>query len=208
MKNKLFLFASFAAHTISISANTNTSELDKVNNAKSTISFTENKGQISYHNYNLRPNVLFSGGANGLQFHIRKDGISYQTSRVDYLKQQDENLPERMSKEEKTDSVPDKLTIYRTDINWLGFNKDYTIENGESTAGFNNYYLPSSPDGAMNVKSYTDLTFKNLYAGADIKWYKKNGELEYDFIVAPNTDYTKISWEIKGADRISIGKNG
>jgi len=64
MKNKLFLFASFAAHTISISANTNTSELDKVNNAKSTISFTENKGQISDHNYNLRPNVLFSGGAN------------------------------------------------------------------------------------------------------------------------------------------------
>ena len=60
----------------------------------------------------------------------------------------------------------------------------------------------------MNVKSYTDVTFKNLYAGVDVKWYEKNGELEYDFIVAPNTDYTKISWEIKGADRISIGENG
>ncbi len=62
--------------------------------------------------------------------------------------------------------------------------------------------------GAMNVKSYTDVTFKNLYTGVDVKWYEKNGELEYDFIVAPNTDYTKISWEIKGADRISIGENG
>jgi hypothetical protein len=60
----------------------------------------------------------------------------------------------------------------------------------------------------MNVKSYTDVTFKNLYAGVDVKWYEKNGELEYDFIVAPNTDYTKIGWEIKGADRISIGENG
>ena len=60
----------------------------------------------------------------------------------------------------------------------------------------------------MNVKSYTDVTFKNLYAGIDVKWYEKNGELEYDFILAPNADYTKISWEIKGADKISIGENG
>ena len=208
MKNKLFLLAAFASLTISISANTNTNELEKFNSAKSTISFTENKGQISDQNYNPRPDVLFSGEANGLTFHIRNNGVSYQTSRVDSWKQQDENLPEGIREEGTTDSVPDQMTIYRTDINWLGFNKDYTIESGESTAGFNNYYLPSCPNGAMNVKSYTDVTFKNLYAGIDVKWYEKNGELEYDFILAPNADYTKISWEIKGADRISIGENG
>ena len=208
MVKKILLLAAFASLTISISANTNTNELEKFNSAKSTISFTENKGQISDQNYNPRPDVLFSGEANGLTFHIRKDGISYQTSRVDSWKQQDKNLPEGMREEGKTDSVPDQMTIYRTDINWLGFNRDYTIENGESTAGFNNYYLPSCPDGAMNVKSYTDVTFKNLYAGIDVKWYEKNGELEYDFILAPNADYTKISWEIKGADKISIGENG
>ena len=207
IKNAI-LFTLFVVLASGISANTNTSELDKFNSAKSSVSFTENKGQISDQNYNPRPDVLFSGEANGLTFHIRKDGISYQTSRVDSWKQQDENLPEGMREEGKTDSIPDQMTIYRTDINWLGFNKDYTIENGESTAGFNNYYLPSCPDGAMNVKSYTDVTFKNLYDGIDVKWYEKDGQLEYDFIVAPNSDYTKISWEIKGADRISIGENG
>ena len=205
---KSLLLASFVAFTISVSANINTSELDKFNSTKSVVSFTENKGQISDQNYNPRPDVLFSGAANGLTFHIRKDGISYETSRVDSWKEQDENLPEGMVEEGKIDSVPDQMTIYRTDINWLGFNKDYTIASGESNAGFNNYYLPSCPEGAMNVKSYTDVTFKNLYAGVDVKWYEKNGELEYDFIVAPNTDYTKISWEIKGADRITIGENG
>ncbi|MDA7836719.1 SBBP repeat-containing protein [Salibacteraceae bacterium] len=206
--NKTFLFVSMAVLTSSVSANTNTSELDKFNSTKSVVSFTENKGQISDQNYNPRPDVLFSGVANGLTFHIRKDGISYQTSRVDSWKEQDENLPEGMVEEGKIDSVPDQMTIYRTDINWLGFNKDYTIESGEAKAGFNNYYLPSCPEGAMNVKSYTDVTFKNLYAGVDVKWYEKNGELEYDFIVAPNTDYTKIAWEIQGAEKISIGENG
>ena len=205
MIKNLLLLSCFLTASI-LEANTN--ELEKFNSAKSTISFTENKGQISDQNYNHRPDVLFSGEANGLTFHIRNNGVSYQTSRVDSWKQQDENLPEGIREEGKTDSVPDQMTIYRTDINWLGFNKDYTIENGESTAGFNNYYLPSCPDGAMNVRSYTDVTFKNLYTGVDVKWYEKNGELEYDFIVAPNTDYTKISWEIKGADRITIGENG
>ena len=205
---KTLLLSSLAVLTASVSANTNTSELDKFNSAKSIVSFTENKGQISDQNYNPRPDVLFSGAANGLTFHIRKDGISYQTSRVDSWKEQDENLPEGMVEEGKLDSVPDQMTIYRTDINWLGFNKDYTIESGEAKAGFNNYYLPSCPEGAMNVKSYSDVTFKNLYAGVDVKWYEKNGELEYDFIVAPNTDYTKIAWEIQGAEKISIGENG
>ena len=129
---KSLLLASFVAFTISVSANTNPSELDKFNSAKSVVSFTENKGQISDQNYNPRPDVLFSGAANGLTFHIRKDGISYQTSRVDSWKQQDENLPEGMREEGKIDSVPDQMTIYRTDINWLGFNKDYTIESGEA----------------------------------------------------------------------------
>mgnify|MGYP001026484867 FL=1 len=138
MKNKLFLLAAFASLTISISANTNTNELEKFNSAKSTISFIENKGQISDQNYNPRADVLFSGEANGLTFHIRKDGISYQTSRVDSWKQQGENLPEGMREEGKIDSVPDQMTIYRTDINWLGFNQDYIVESGESTAGFNN----------------------------------------------------------------------
>ena len=101
MVKKILLLAAFASLTISISANTNTNELEKFNSAKSTISFTENKGQISDQNYNPRPDVLFSGETNGLTFHIRKDGISYQTSRVDSWKQQDENLPEGMSRRRK-----------------------------------------------------------------------------------------------------------
>ena len=48
----------------------NTSELDKFNNTKSTISFTENKGQGSDQNYNPRPDVLFSGVANGLTMDL------------------------------------------------------------------------------------------------------------------------------------------
>ena len=204
MKNILLSFV-FVVAFCSLKANT---ELENFNNTKSTISFTENKGQVSDQNYNPRPDVLFSGAANGLTFHIRNNGVSYQTSRVDSWKLEDKDAPVMKEEGEELDSVPDQMTIYRTDINWLGFNKDFTIEKGEATPGFDNYYLPSCPDGALNVKSYTDVTFKNLYDGIDVKWYEKNGELEYDFMVAPYADYSTISWEIEGADEISIGNEG
>jgi hypothetical protein len=143
--------------------------------------------------------------ANGLTFHLRKDGISYQTLRVDSWKQEHKNLPKVFG---SFDSIPHDMTIYRTDIHWLGYNKDYTIEKGTATDGYNNYYLPSCQGGAIHVNTYTDVTFKNLFDGVDLKWYEKNGALEYDFIIAPHTDYRNISWEIEGAESISIGTHG
>ena len=60
----------------------------------------------------------------------------------------------------------------------------------------------------MNVLSYDEVTFQNLYEGIDLKWYSNEGALEYDFIVSPNTDYSQIKWEIEGAEEISIGDEG
>ena len=177
---------------------------------KETLSFTENKGQISDQDYNPRPDVLFSGSAGGLDFHIREDGISYQMTRIDSWKEEDEGMPEDLPEElrEERDSLPDEMTIYRTDINWIGVQTNYEIEKGTPTDGFNNYYLPSCPDGALNVLSYQEVTFKNLYQGIDVKWYENAGTLEYDFIVSPNTDPSQIRWTIEGAEEISIGDDG
>lgn len=171
---------------------------------KNSLRFTENKGQISNQNYEHRKDVLFSGETSGLNFFIRNDGISFQTTKIETWKK-DENELASFSIQ---DSIPDKLKIYRTDINWLGFNKNFTVETGKPFNDFANYYLPSCPDGALNVNSYSTVTFKNLYDGIDLKWYEKNGELEYDFIIKPGADFKNIKWEIKGATNIVIGDKG
>jgi len=205
MKNALILSFCLIFSAV-VLARTDVEKFNK--ETANSISFTENKGQVSDQDCNPRPDVLFSGETNGLTFYIRDNGVTYQTSRIDSWKLEESELSKGLTDEKGLDSVPDQMTIYRTDINWLGFNKDYTVENGVVKDGFNNYYLPSCLDGAMNVKSYGDVTFKNLYDGIDVKWYEKDGDLEYDFIVAPNSDYKNISWEIQGAARITIGENG
>jgi len=42
----------------------------------------------------------------------------------------------------------------------------------------------------------------------NLKWYVKDGNLKYDYIIAAGADYKQIQFEIKGATYIYIGNNG
>ncbi len=168
----------------------------------SNVSFQENKGQVCDQDHNPRPDVLFSGSANGINYHLKKNGISYQLNRVDSWKEIRD-----IKTNEKQNEV-DRSTIYRIDLNWLGINNNCIINKGNVNDGVNNYYLTQCPEGAVGVKSYQSVTYSNVYNGIDLKWYDNKGELEYDFIVKPNSNYHQIKWEIVGAQKIHINKNG
>ncbi len=166
------------------------------------ISFTENKGQVCDQNFKPRPDVLFSGSADGMVYHLTNTGISYQLSKIESW---------RETTEEKTKTklkAPDVTSIYRIDVKWMGINKEAKIEKGNSLEGESNYYLQQCPDGALNVKSYSDVTYKSIYNGIDLKWYEREGNLEYDFIVSPNADPSKIKLQINGAKKLTINEKG
>ncbi len=166
------------------------------------ISFTENKGQVCDQNGNLRPDVLFSGKINDLIYHLTTKGISYQLHKVDSWKTSQEKASIKVNR------IPDHTSVYRVDINWKGMNNAFTINKGYEQEGYDNFYLSQCPIGVINVKSYNEVTYSNIYNGIDLKWYEKNGQLEYDFIVKPNADPSQIKIEIKGATKLSINKNG
>jgi hypothetical protein len=170
---------------------------------KNEITFAENKGQVSDQNYKPRPDVLFSGSINGMVYNLKNNGISYQLYKVESWRE--DKIDSK--KAEETIRVPDKTTIYRLDINWLNTNNHVIVKKAGEQEGYNNYYLESCPDGATNVKSYSDIMYKNIYNGIDLHYYGKDGSLKYDYIVSPHSDYKKIQLEIKGAESIAI-KNG
>ena len=178
---------------------------------KSGISFTENKGQIHDQNYKSRPDVLFGGSDGNLVFHLKNNGISYQLNRVDTWKKESDlikNHADAKIQKDEEKLVADQSTIYRLDINWLNANTDIEVTKQKPLAGFNNYYLENCPNGALNVKSYQQITYQNIYDGIDLKWYEKDGHLEYDYLVSAGADYKQIQLEIKGAEKISINKKG
>ncbi len=177
--------------------------------ASNDINFTENKGQVCDQNYKPRPDVLYSGTDGQLVFHLKNNGISYQLNRIDSWKKR-ENISHRKTPTELKDTslVPDQSTIYRLDINWLNANTKAAITKGDALEGYNNYYLEQCPNGALNVKSYSDVTYQNIYIGIDLKWYQKDGHLKYDYLVAAGADYKQIQLQIRGAEKISINSKG
>ncbi|MBA2612200.1 MAG: gliding motility-associated C-terminal domain-containing protein [Bacteroidetes bacterium] len=182
--------------------------LAAVNDPKpsSALCFKENKGQVSDQFYKPRPDVLFSGTDGKLVFHLKNNGISYQLNRVDSWKK--EEVSHRAGPTKELKEVPDRSTVYRLDINWLNANTNSIIKKENAVEGYDNYYLEVCPQGALNVKSYKQVTYQQLYNGIDLKWYEKNGNLKYDYIVAPGANYRQIQLEFKGAEKISINKKG
>ncbi|MCE3226748.1 MAG: hypothetical protein K0S32_1299 [Bacteroidetes bacterium] len=173
-------------------------------NPKPQLSFKENKGQVSDQNYKPRPDILFSGSDGKLNFHLRDNGISYQLSRVDSWRKADARIPGEKSERE----VPSQITMYRIDINWLNANKKSQIKKEQALQGYDNYYLEVCPQGVTNVQSYKQITYQQLYKGIDLKWYEKNGNLKYDYIVSPGADHHLIQFEINGAEKISLDNKG
>ena len=176
-------------------------------NSTPQITFKENKGQVSDQFYKARTDILFSGTDGKLVFHLKNNGISYQLSRVDKWKDRD-TFPIILAKKSGQEKIPEQITTYRLDVDWINANTHATIIKGEAVEGYDNYYLESCPNGALEVKSFKQITYQQLYKGIDLMWHEKNGNLKYDYIVAAGADYKQIQLKINGAQNISINKNG
>jgi hypothetical protein len=166
-----------------------------------SISFTKNKGQVHDQNMHPRPDVLFSGSTNGMVFHLKNNGISYQLSTIKEWTEIE--IPK--TKEKK--KVPVSSNIYRLDLNWLGINP-VIPQALNPLPGHTNYYSEVCPGGATNVNSYKEVVYKNLYQNIDLHYYEKNGLLKYDYVVRPGADYKNIRVQIKGATGILIKSSG
>jgi hypothetical protein len=72
-----------------------------------------------------------------------------------------------------------------------------------------NYFTGKSPDRwRTGITAYSRVRSSEVYPGVDMLYYGTNGELEYDFIVAPGADHKAIRLDIEGADEIVIDDRG
>ena len=171
--------------------------------------FTENKGQVGDQHNRPRPDVLFSGEAGGMIYHLKRNGVSYQLSHVD---QPEKGGADLESLHSGINTLRATTTIYRTDIEWLGVNPAAIIKRGKLCEGLVNYYNPVCQEGVTGVRSFESIIYENIYPGIDMEWYGHEHEhehvLEYDFRVAPQSDYKQIRYKVSGAEDIRINKDG
>ena len=81
---------------------------------------------------------------------------------------------------------------------------------GEGTLpGTSSYFIGSDPNKwRTGIKTYRKVRYAGVYPGVDLLYYGNQRQLEYDFLVAPRADPSRISFKFVGTKRVSIDKMG
>ncbi len=73
------------------------------------------------------------------------------------------------------------------------------------TGGTSNYLIGNDPSKwKREIPQYGRVRYQNLYPGIDLIYYGKDGELEYDLLVAPGADPSVARLKVLGAQRLEI----
>jgi hypothetical protein len=105
-----------------------------------------------------------------------------------------------------------------------GANPASRVSGVEELPGTNNYFIGKDPaKWRTNVPTYAKVRYDGIYSGIDLVYYGSRsqgdrsqaggsqgnqGQLEYDFIVAPGADARRIAFDITGAKGISTDARG
>ncbi len=91
----------------------------------------------------------------------------------------------------------------------LGANPSPIVTGEDQQPGHVNYFIGSDPTKwHRNVPTYAKVRYRKIYPGIDLVYYGSRQQLEYDFVLAPGADPTRIQLALVGADQILINAEG
>jgi beta-propeller repeat-containing protein/ASPM-SPD-2-Hydin domain-containing protein/centrosomal CEP192-like protein len=106
-----------------------------------------------------------------------------------------------------TDTSAANVTALR--MNLVGACPNPRIDGTALLPGKSNYFIGNDPaKWRTNVPMYAKVSYKDIYPGVDLVYYGNQGELEYDFVVAPGADLTRVRLSIDGAKKLETDAHG
>lgn len=79
----------------------------------------------------------------------------------------------------------------------LGANRAAAVNGIGELPGKSNYFIGNDPKKwRTNVPNYARVQYRDIYPGIDVVYYGNQGQLEYDFLVAPGSDPKAIRWNV------------
>jgi len=79
----------------------------------------------------------------------------------------------------------------------------------ESLPGKVNYLIGNDPKRwVRDVETCRRVVYHDVYTGVDVAWYGSEGQLEYDLVVRPGADTSRIALHFEGARKLSLAANG
>lgn len=84
-----------------------------------------------------------------------------------------------------------------------------TMTGTDELPGKSNYFIGSDPSKWLaDVPTYSHVAEKGVYPGVDLLYHGNQGQLEYDFDVAPQADPGRIRIALEGAAGLRVNSQG
>ena len=178
--------------------------------------FIENKGQIIDQSGKINKDVLFIAEVNGGAVYVKSEGISFTQIKVDSDRLKNtKDLFNSSAKRNKESLLAHQTAdetqfeFYRVDMNFINSNSKPTVKGVELLPDYNNYYLAHCPDGITYVRKFRKIQYKNVYENIDFVLYvNSTGKVQYDFVVNPGGNPSKINFAFNGAESIKLKDDG
>jgi hypothetical protein len=91
----------------------------------------------------------------------------------------------------------------------LGGNTAPAVVGLDPLRGKVNYFLGNDPaKWHTHISTFAKVEYQNVYPGVNLDYYGHQGQLEYDFVVAPGVDPHVIDLSFSGADQLTIDGQG
>jgi hypothetical protein len=79
----------------------------------------------------------------------------------------------------------------------VGANPRVTVQGTDELPGRSNYFIGNDPSQwHTGVPNYAGVRYRGVYPGVDLVYYGNQGQLEYDFIIAPGADPDVIRLDV------------
>ncbi len=154
------------------------------------LAFEKNEGQFD-------PSVLFLARSTGYQIILTRQEAVLVFSEV-----------QKRSEINSKESQSDERSALNTEVLRIQFEKSPSLSSisAEGDLYPSNYFLGG--DSGVSAQNYARVHYSSIHPGIDILFHGERGAFEYDFLVAPKADATKIKLRIYGADTINASADG
>jgi hypothetical protein len=120
----------------------------------------------------------------------------------------DEAVLEIHSEMKKGKTAPPEVKTAALAMKFAGA-RTAQVEGSGQLPGRVNYILGNDPSKwHTNVTTYSEVKYSNIYPGVDLLFHGNGRQLEYDFVVSPGADASRIDLQIDGAQSIQVEKSG
>ena len=107
-----------------------------------------------------------------------------------------------------TGQTPEAASVDTLRMSLIGANPKVNAVGLSPQPGVVNYFTGNDPKNwRSGIPTYGKVNYPQIYPGVDLVFYGNQRQLEYDFVVAPGADPSRIAWRIDGA-RASVDSVG